>query len=105
MGQDATPVNEWRYSNDRLTTVFSKAEAMARGPSEMQSVGLRAIAPRVTGLMRPCDQSSGLLIRGRRGGPLPFPRHPDWGVASRDEAVLPINVLISTAPPGGGPPP
>ena len=29
MGQDATPVNERRHSNDHLATVFSKAEAMA----------------------------------------------------------------------------
>ena len=30
MGQDATPVNERRYTNDHLVTVFSKTEAMAR---------------------------------------------------------------------------
>jgi alkanesulfonate monooxygenase SsuD/methylene tetrahydromethanopterin reductase-like flavin-dependent oxidoreductase (luciferase family) len=29
MGQDATPVNERRHSNEHLATVFSKAEAMA----------------------------------------------------------------------------
>ncbi len=30
MGQDATPVNERRYDNDHLATVFSKTDAMAR---------------------------------------------------------------------------
>ena len=30
MGQDATPVNERRLSNEQLATVFSKTEAMAR---------------------------------------------------------------------------
>ena len=30
MGQEATPANERRYSNERLTTVFAKSEAIAR---------------------------------------------------------------------------
>jgi alkanesulfonate monooxygenase SsuD/methylene tetrahydromethanopterin reductase-like flavin-dependent oxidoreductase (luciferase family) len=30
MGEDATPVNDRRYSNEHLMTVFSKAEAMAK---------------------------------------------------------------------------
>ena len=29
MGEDATPANERRYSNEELTGVFAKAEAMA----------------------------------------------------------------------------
>ena len=29
MGQDATPANERRYSNEHLMTVFSKTEALA----------------------------------------------------------------------------
>ena len=35
----------------------------------MQSVGLPAIAPRVTGLMRRMDRSSGLLIRRSGSNP------------------------------------
>ena len=30
MGQDATPANERRYSNEQLMTVFSKSEALAK---------------------------------------------------------------------------
>ena len=30
MGQDATPANERRYSNEHLMTVFSKTEAIAK---------------------------------------------------------------------------
>ena len=30
LGQDATPANDRRYSNERLVTVFDKAEAMAK---------------------------------------------------------------------------
>ena len=35
MGQDATPVNERRHSNEHLATVFSKTEAMARRMDEL----------------------------------------------------------------------
>ena len=30
MGQDATPANERRYSNEQLMTVFPKSEAIAK---------------------------------------------------------------------------
>jgi alkanesulfonate monooxygenase SsuD/methylene tetrahydromethanopterin reductase-like flavin-dependent oxidoreductase (luciferase family) len=30
MGQDATPANDRRYSNEHLMTVFSKSEALAK---------------------------------------------------------------------------
>jgi alkanesulfonate monooxygenase SsuD/methylene tetrahydromethanopterin reductase-like flavin-dependent oxidoreductase (luciferase family) len=30
MGQDATPANERRYSNEQLMTVFSKSAALAK---------------------------------------------------------------------------
>jgi len=35
MGQDATPANERRHSNEHLATVFSKTEAMARCMDEL----------------------------------------------------------------------
>ena len=34
-GQDATPVNERRYSNDHLVTVFDKTQAMAQLMDEL----------------------------------------------------------------------
>jgi alkanesulfonate monooxygenase SsuD/methylene tetrahydromethanopterin reductase-like flavin-dependent oxidoreductase (luciferase family) len=35
MGQDATPVNERRYSNEHLVSVFEKTQAMAQLMDEL----------------------------------------------------------------------
>jgi alkanesulfonate monooxygenase SsuD/methylene tetrahydromethanopterin reductase-like flavin-dependent oxidoreductase (luciferase family) len=35
MGQDATPVNERRYSNEHLVSVFKKTQAMAQLMDEL----------------------------------------------------------------------
>ena len=35
MGQDATPANERRYSNERLAGVFEKTDAVARRMDEL----------------------------------------------------------------------
>ena len=38
VGQDATPVNERRYTNEHLVSVFEKTEALARVMDDLRKI-------------------------------------------------------------------